>query len=1182
MNNKLLAFLLVGVIGLMAIVIIQSESGDIGKDSDYQSTEQTSNSQKEQAKPKPLPLKEEESVIVVTDIVEIEEEEIIEKETKTVKVIEEAIDKDKTIEKDEKLEPVVEDENLKEFLVTVYDKNNKPIKGIKLWVKDHEQLQNNYSKIKSKSQFKLKESDETGKIEFKVPLKGFLFLKIEQKKYSAYEKLNIDLSQENTLSIYLKKSSRITGRVVDSSTDEVIPGVTVSASYGWRMSGSYKTENETDANGNYELFVPHDKTLRLKVYSKEHINRESINVKLKSGEELVKNFELTKGRVALIELVDYDTGDAIPNLEISLKTWKNNRWWEMEGFESKSDDEGILKLKGISNQGDEYCLISDTYEALTFAPNKGSETQKLKLKKGGSLFIAVKNENGEALEEVSFSLNRRRGFNMRDMLLRLLLRSATFDEEKQGHFIRGLSGEYEINVTKEGYKSEKIEFKVENMQTTKMDLILKKGKQIRLSIKNEKGDDIDEEVKVNFLRYYGSGESRIALPTTIDEKKYFTVNKPSKYRSFRVMVEGYIYSEKFEINDDEEWVYDVVLKKGLSLSGVILDENGKPVADGEISLIQQRVTYGKTKSNSSGNFILGGLSEGKYEVSITHPDYQKFQSSAEILGETSEKNFSLKKGLMLKGIVLLPDGKPAENSRVSFVNSGSRMHSYESSSTNEKGEFELSNLEAKRGTLYITNEDYIRIEKVLDLSETVPDKMDFTLSKGFTMTGQVLHEEQPVPNLQLGMYSNSRRSYMAPKSIITDENGNFEVTNLSNKKYSFYLRSEEYVLKKTYSVEVNSDLTGVNLALDKLKQVLGQIFLPDGTLAKEYELFVRQVGTSVERKISRFETVEDNFKIQEKDMYLRNGTQYTILAKAKGFAPAESEPFTQDKLPVKVDLTLKPALKISFEITNSQALGIEGIKVSWIKGKVGDKPPPFNTTQRISSDESGKAVVDNASEGWYTFKFEHEDYIQKIDSFQLLSENQTQYIEMAKGFKLKAKIVSDTNKTVRGGRLWFKGIGDNAHSQFVASKSSGEFHLTGVPAGEYKIHYYPSRLAESMIEWAIPHTSNIIINENLEETLVLGGSALGELGGINGAVESEERVYSVRLKSLEPEKKSEHSSYVRSSKFYFNHIPPGRYIIEGFTISRKKIVSSEFFVSAKQRIDVNVNIDLGNLEIQSK
>ncbi len=103
-----------------------------------------------------------------------------------------------------------------------------------------------------------------------------------------------------------------------------------------------------------------------------------------------------------------------------------------------------------------------------------------------------------------------------------------------------------------------------------------------------------------------------------------------------------------------------VLKKGLSVTGRVTDEAGKPVAGATVQLGRSRVGNGghKTLSSDDGKFEIVNCKPGPTFITVQAARFSPQVQELTVSDETPPVEFSLNPGHLLRGRVIDKDGKP--------------------------------------------------------------------------------------------------------------------------------------------------------------------------------------------------------------------------------------------------------------------------------------------------------------------------------------------------------------------------------------------------------------------------------------------------------------------------------------------------------------------------------------------
>ncbi len=142
--------------------------------------------------------------------------------------------------------------------------------------------------------------------------------------------------------------------------------------------------------------------------------------------------------------------------------------------------------------------------------------------------------------------------------------------------------------------------------------------------------------------------------------------------------------------------HSFTLDRGMEISGRIVDEDGLPVQARNIQVNQQRDQNNmippqmdsSTNADANGDFTKDRLPPGTYNIRVTADGY-----AAEVLegvaAGTSGVVITLRKGMKVAGIVLLPDGSPARGIWITVKGGDNRN---QSAQTDEDGRFEVEDL----------------------------------------------------------------------------------------------------------------------------------------------------------------------------------------------------------------------------------------------------------------------------------------------------------------------------------------------------------------------------------------------------------------------------------------------------------------------------------------------------------
>jgi len=163
-------------------------------------------------------------------------------------------------------------------------------------------------------------SDNGGRFEVKLPANTFAWLGTSHPDW-VEKKIRVTREQDEVADTSLVRAAKVAGRVIDARTGKPLAGVTIGAfAAKTDILESGGDDAKTDASGNYlirglrsgehtiQFLEGADKTLTAPAYAKAI---------LKSGETFQADFSLSVGRHLTGRVVDIDTGEPIPNCQVT-------------------------------------------------------------------------------------------------------------------------------------------------------------------------------------------------------------------------------------------------------------------------------------------------------------------------------------------------------------------------------------------------------------------------------------------------------------------------------------------------------------------------------------------------------------------------------------------------------------------------------------------------------------------------------------------------------------------------------------------------------------------------------------------------------------------------------------------------------------------------------------------------
>jgi len=247
-------------------------------------------------------------------------------------------------------------------------------------------------------------------------------------------------------------------------------------------------------------------------------------------------------------------------------------------------------------------------------------------------------------------------------------------------------------------------------------------------------------------------------------------------------------------------------------------------------------------THSDGTFHLSEINTSpKFDCKLVavHPDYLRGESIVvkPKPGETLEGiTIKLKDGLFFRGSVQDQSGKPIAgatikvtffgNQAIRTVYFGNLLTPIPRDTTDEKGQFNITQMTAGRARVEVTAEDYISLQEMIEVPESggIEGKV-FKMEKGYSISGRVMNAAgKGIGNVRL--HASCPHPVSSYSNALTNQEGYYKVTNLKQGIFSLTARMSGYAqavkegvqsgeLKADFILHENGKLSGmVTSAID--------------------------------------------------------------------------------------------------------------------------------------------------------------------------------------------------------------------------------------------------------------------------------------------------------------------------------------------------------------------------------
>jgi protocatechuate 3,4-dioxygenase beta subunit len=320
-----------------------------------------------------------------------------------------------------------------------------------------------------------------------------------------------------------------------------------------------------------------------------------------------------------------------------------------------------------------------------------------------------------------------------------------------------------------------------------------------------------------------------------------------------------------------EDVGDVALERGLSISGRVIDETGKPIARAVVMVNQPaRGMLSSTgegflvsETDEEGRFVLAGLSPGPQHVHASAPGYGRSDFIAAEPG-MSGLTLTLELAGEIRGIVVDPDGRPVPAFRAvarSSAPRGTPTRSFEDA----EGLFVLESVPEGEYALEIAAPELMPevVSSVRVTRGGTTDVGTVRLRRGGSIEGTVVDSSaEPVPGATIQAMIPAQRRYWMPETFASsDRLGRFQVEGLADGKFTVVARHPDYAEARLEDVEVDSSASApeVEIVLSRGGALEGVVRTRDGTdvAGRVIEVYPQQNGAPWWRSGQNVRTSED-------------------------------------------------------------------------------------------------------------------------------------------------------------------------------------------------------------------------------------------------------------------------------------------------------------------------------------
>ncbi len=504
---------------------------------------------------------------------------------------------------------------------------------------------------------------------------------------------------------------------------------------------------------------------------------------------------------------------------------------------------------------------------------------------------------------------------------------------------------------------------------------------------------------------------------------------------------------------------DFALSRGLTISGRVVDEEGKPVADASVNgNAAQGNAYDYQNTQTDGTFTLAGYSSGQQiNINASKQGYamaasKKPESRIIKIEESSITGIELVLGAesTVSGTVVDGAGRPKAGIEVYAIRTGrSNGENLASATSAADGSVKFDGMSTgEYGFIFPEGGGWSTSE--------VQNAQKITLAKAEHITGvKIVYKSQNEGGLTIsGRVLDSKGNGVARadirlqgpwREITADATGNYTIGGLTAGSYTITAASYAYSGVDTKQAEAGAK--NVNFTLKGLATVSGRV-VSAATNQPVTAFRVRATGRTGQQYYVRdeFQSIRDadgQFKLSE----VEDGST-TIEVRAENFSDAKQTipAVTEGENRNDVVIRLEEGAILAGRVIDGSGKGVGGAQIF-----IGAVPQQWQMERqrRGVSSADGTFKLTSLPAGQSDISVSHTKFASKTVSVNLTPriENKVDIV-MSTGGTVEGRI-TENGKTPLAGQYVYVQV-NNDHRQ-TQSDSNGRYSLAGLPDGKFHV-----------------------------------------------------------------------------------------------------------------------------------
>ncbi len=806
-----------------------------------------------------------------------------------------------------------------------------------------------------------------------------------------------------------------------------------------------------------------------------------------------------RGAVILIEpaatvrgrVVD-SQGGSVPGVRVSASA-AGSRWWRGSDVQALTERDGRFELTPLQRE-DAFQLEARrrgfaTTRMDVASPADGSDPAPVTLRmlEGRTAWGTVVDEGGAPISGVEVELRERPETNDLEAMFARRMNgeqapSAVSDAEGRFQFEDLATGRYDLSTRGSGFAPANVpavEIPSSGRVTEIGTITLSPGVELTGRVVDASGQPIEGAEIVAHSpsdgMFFGVGNlgGDDEPDARSDVNGAFVVPDLAEGGTVQVSVkrEGYASTSQMGVKVPNLEPLVVQLVPAITLTGVVVDEDGEPVEGANLQTMAEQGTrgaggfanveslYRSGRSDDSGAFRIEGLVSGKHRLTVRSQQHRQTElPPLEVTpGEEPEPlRIVLERGARLEGRVTDSAGRPLAEATIQPVQKRQDLASmmtrdFRAARTDANGDFTLEGLGPGPQSFEASHSDYQK--QTLDLEiQDAGNRLDFRLDPGLEIRGRVIGPNgTPVagarisadqPNAGMVIMVGGRGG----EGAVTRDDGTFTLKGLSNGGYTVTASKSGFASASTEDLVrlEGQSVQGIELVLGTGAAIVGTVSGVDFDQLSSVQIMAFQAGgTGGGGPKMGAATYEGDYRIEG----LSSGNWMVMASLAQGGRSVRHsvtiDPGTQELV---LDLDFSGGYTLT-----GQVLGPNGPMAGVML---------FASGKTTGSGSQGMTDQD----GRFTFEGLEEDtyVVATIEGTGIGSQKEvevtgdTDVVLEVRNFRISGRVTDQGGTAVEGAAINLRSLDDRQTIEFgfgasPSSQADGSFQIRSVQPGKYRL-----------------------------------------------------------------------------------------------------------------------------------